>query len=86
MNPGDRVYYIPFDGCPFEKIEFGIVKSINEMDLTSLFVVFNCGEDWENYWDYTGQSTKKENLFDGWSGIHKDADGKYTVFKDRKKI
>lgn len=44
----------------------GIVKSLNEMDPTMAFVVYNCAGDWDNYQNYTGASTKISDLQKGW--------------------
>jgi len=66
MKTGDKVHYIPFKGADKSQWENGIVKSINEYNNTTLFVVFNCNEEWDRYNDYTGQSTKINQLRKGW--------------------
>lgn len=41
----------------------GRIKSWNEK---SIFVVYNCDDDWENYTDYTAEATRPEDLsFEG---------------------
>lgn len=86
MKVGDRIYYVPFKGCRFKDIEFGIVKAINEMDPTHVFVVFNCGNEWDLYQNFTGQNTKITSLYPGWSGIHTDSDGNRTYFAEGKVV
>lgn len=56
MKEGDKVLY--------NKIEKGIIKTI---DGNNIFVVFNCGEDWSNYRNYTAQNTPVNSLSKGWS-------------------
>lgn len=73
MKPGDKVHYLPFKGCHFPEIEFGIVKSLNEMDPTTVFVVFKCGEDWSMYQEYTGQNVKISELKRGWTGSYENS-------------
>lgn len=55
MKEGDKVLY--------NKLEKGIIKTI---DGDSIFVVYNCGEDWNNYKNYTGAKTPKNKLTLGW--------------------
>lgn len=57
---GDKVTYI----SKYKK-EQGIVKSISELD-DFVFVVYNCGGDWDNYQNYTGASTSINDLVVGW--------------------
>jgi hypothetical protein len=63
--PGDKVHYAP-NGCAVRDVINGIVKSRNELDGQTVFVVFKCNEDWDNYADYTGQSTRTSDLRPGW--------------------
>jgi len=56
MQPGTKVTYIP-------TLEKGIVKDSSE---TSIYVVFNCGEEWDNYENYTAASCREEDLIEGW--------------------
>lgn len=41
--------------------ETGKIKSFNN-EITTAFVVFKCNNDWDNFKDYTGQSTKYSDL------------------------
>lgn len=70
LKVGDKVHYQP-SYYKKEQWENGIVKSIPEKSLisgeiTSVFVVYNCADDWDNYKNYTGQSTKLNDLHPGW--------------------
>ncbi len=62
---GTKVHYVPFEGCEESKIQNGVIKAHSEM-LGSVFVVYNCAGDWENFKDYTGALTKTSQLRDGW--------------------
>ena len=86
MKPGDKVYYLPFKGCSFKDVEFGIVKSLNEFDPSTVFVVFKCGEDWDMYQEYTGQNVKIQSLCHGWTGSHEDSNGHTYSFVDKEKV
>jgi len=65
MKPGDKVCYIPFDGCSKHLYENGIVKSVDKLD-HFIFVVYKCNNDWENYKNYTGVSTPITKIKLGW--------------------
>jgi hypothetical protein len=66
LKVGDRVHYLPFEGCPPEKIENGRVKEIPDHTNSSVRVVFNCGGEWNNFMDYTSQLTPLSRLRMGW--------------------
>lgn len=59
MKPGDKVTYVTE-----YKQERGIVKSVSDSD--HVFVVYNCGNDWENYKNYTAARTRIVDLVKGW--------------------
>jgi len=61
LTIGTKVHYT----APHGEKQNGVIKSHSD-DLTTVFVVFNCANDWENYQDYTGQSTKILALNPGW--------------------
>ncbi len=61
-KPGARVYYT----APHGATQNGRVKSVNA-ELGTAFVVYNCNGDWDNYENYTGQSTRLADLTLGWS-------------------
>lgn len=60
LTEGTKVHYCPSHGVK----ENGIVKNVGEAN--NVFVVFKCAEDWDNYKDYTGQSTSIYDLKYGW--------------------
>ena len=68
LEKGDKVCYIPYQGADPSIWENGIVKSgtLAGNEFGSVFVVFKCDNDWENYMNYTGSSTKITDLKLGW--------------------
>ena len=46
-------------GTPHGTTEVGRIKSCNDK---YIFVVYKCGDLWENYQDYTGCATNPEDL------------------------
>lgn len=56
---GQKVTYHSFD-----KHEKGIVKSLSDNEY--VFVVYNCGGEWDNYKDYTAARTRIADLTIGW--------------------
>lgn len=60
IEVGDRVTY----STSYKK-EKGIVKSLCE-DKDYAFVVYHCGDDWDNYFNYTGARTRIVDLVSGW--------------------
>ena len=60
LYPGDKVIYIPTG-------QKGMVKSVPHCGASHCFVVFNCGNDWQNYANYTGVNTPKDQLKKGWT-------------------
>ena len=50
--------YVVFDDGIREK-QIGRIKRWND---TWIFVVYKCGEDWEDFKDYTACATKPEDL------------------------
>jgi len=65
MEAGDKVHYIPFEGCDEREMENGIVKRLTP-DGDGAFVIYNCGGDWDNYLDYTAANTNFRDLKEGW--------------------
>jgi len=59
FSVGEKVQYITS-----YKVEKGIVKSIS--DESHVFVVYHCGDDWDNYRDYTASRTNINYLILGW--------------------
>ena len=64
IQAGDKVYY-DRNGTK----ENGIVKLVMT---NNVFVVYRCGEDWENYRNYTGVLTPLNYLKKGWYDIHNE--------------
>lgn len=58
FEKGDKVTYVTKN-----KKEHGIVKKIY---LSNVFVVYHCGDNWENYTNYTAALTDKKYLVKGW--------------------
>ncbi len=61
LHEGDKVHCT----APFGKKTNGIVKSFSGRE-NFAFVVYNCNQDWENYKDYSGQSTNLDDITLGW--------------------
>jgi ABC-type lipoprotein release transport system permease subunit len=57
---GDKVHYT----APHGAKENGIVKEVRS---DRVFVVYKCGGEWDNYQNYTGQSTNPDDLSFGWT-------------------
>jgi hypothetical protein len=66
LRIGDKVHYVPFEGCDETMIENGVVKEIPENSLTEVRVVYNCAGEWENFKNYTSQLTPIKKLKMGW--------------------
>ena len=60
LYEGRYVHYAPEHGGK----ENGRIKSITE---TAVFVVYNCGGNWDHYKDYTGCNTNPRDLRPGWA-------------------
>lgn len=63
--PGDKVCYQPEHWKEQGKFENGIVKEFIN-DHNEVRVVYNCGDDWNNYHRYTGALTHIRDLKRGW--------------------
>ena len=59
LSVGQQVHYCPDHGPK----ENGIVKSITD---TAVFVVYNCGGNWDRYQDYTAANTNPRDLRPEW--------------------
>ena len=68
LKKGDKVHYIPYPNCGINEMENGIFKSVHPQTMAPM-VVFHCGNDWENYEDYTAQSCTYTQLGEGWVGL-----------------
>lgn len=65
MEAGDKVHYIPFEGCPASLYENGIIKRETPAR-KGFFVVYNCNGEWHRINDYTAANTNKRDLKPGW--------------------
>lgn len=65
IEVGAAVCYQP-SYMPLDKFENGIVKEIPTDSSDCVRVVYHCGEDWENYKNYTGALTNIRDLELGW--------------------
>ena len=65
LSVGDKVHYQP-EQYGKDRWENGRVKVIQEGNTESVFVVYNCAIDWENFKDYTAALTNKRDLYMGW--------------------
>jgi hypothetical protein len=63
---GDKVHYQPEYYKDNDKYENGIVKSVGDNAIDSVFVVYNCGGEWNNYQNYTAALTNVRDLYTGW--------------------
>lgn len=66
LKIGDKVHYVPFEGCDETLYQNGIVKEIPDFTIDSVRVVFNCAGEWGNFKNYTSQLTRIKQLKLGW--------------------
>lgn len=64
LNVGDKVHYQP--KWMDKTAENGILKEFPSHTPNRVRVVYNCGDDWENYQNYTSILTRVEDLKYGW--------------------
>ena len=62
LKVGDKVTYVTQHSPP----EIGIVKIVPEERPDSVWVVYNCGGNWERMNDYTSCMTHVRDLVLGW--------------------
>jgi len=65
LRIGEKVHYQPAHYGPREW-ENGIIKEIRDGRMDGVWVVYNCGGDWENYEKYTSALTNLRDLKIGW--------------------
>lgn len=63
LQNGDKVHYAPAH-YKEEQFENGIVKSIAPNG--GVFVVYNCGGEWDKFMNYTAANTSLTDLVIGW--------------------
>ncbi len=71
IDVGFKVYYHD-DSYQNKKFENGIIKEIPDWTTKQVRVVYNWGEDWKNYRDYTSQLTNVSDLHLGWINLDLD--------------
>lgn len=72
ISVGTRVHYKPTHFGP-SQYENGIVKEIRESNPDAVFVVYNCGGEWDSYKEYTSALTNLRDLNLGWEGIDNES-------------
>ena len=65
LQIGDKVHYQP-SHYGKDKWENGMVKSFPTHTNSSVFVVYNCGGNWDMFLDYTAALTNLTDLKLGW--------------------
>lgn len=65
LSVGTKVHYQPAHYGE-DRWENGIVKEIPEHTDSSVRVVYNCNNDWDNYQNYTSAMTDLRDLKLGW--------------------
>ncbi len=68
LRIGDKVHYQPshYDDDEWKN---GRIKEIREGKTDGVWVVYNCGGNWNNYQNYTGALTNLRDLKLGWKGL-----------------
>ncbi len=66
LKIGDKVHYLPFEGCDESLYQNGMVKEIPDHTNNEIRVVFHCGGEWDNFMNYTSQLTPINKLQLGW--------------------
>jgi hypothetical protein len=64
---GDKVHYIPYEGCHPSKYENGMIKEIPDHTNKEIRIVFHCNGDWDNFMAYTSQLCSISKLKKGWN-------------------
>jgi len=65
LKEGQRVHYQP-SHYHENKWENGIIKEIRKGRDDGVWVVYNCGGNWDRYKDYTGAMTNLSDIKIGW--------------------
>ena len=65
LKIGDKVHYQP-DHYSDDEFENGMVKEIRDNINDSIFVVYNCNGNWNNFRNYTSALTNLRDLKIGW--------------------
>jgi hypothetical protein len=65
LKVGDKVHYQP-EHYGNDRWENGMVKEIRDYVHDSVWVVYNCANNWERFKDYTSAKTNLRDLKNGW--------------------
>ena len=65
LQIGDKVHYQP-EHYTSNEWENGLIKEIRQNRNDVVWVVYNCGGNWENYTNYTSACTNLRDLKQGW--------------------
>jgi hypothetical protein len=65
LRVGQRVHYQP-EHYGDDRWENGLIKEIRESNMEGVWVVYNCGGEWDRYTDYTAALTNLRDLKLGW--------------------
>ena len=65
MKVGDKVRYQP-EHYGEDRCENGIVKEVRDDVTDAVWVVYNCADQWDRYFDYTSAKTHLRDLKMGW--------------------
>ena len=65
LHIGQKVRYSP-KHYGNDKWENGIIKELRATSPESAWVVYNCNQEWERYYDYTSAKTALRDLKLGW--------------------
>lgn len=67
LKTGDKVHYITqHDGKAFNGIIQTFVPAYKSLPITEVFVVYDCGGNWDKFQNYTAVRTKIVDLYPGW--------------------
>ena len=70
FKKGDRVHYIPYDGCTNEECRNGVVKNTFNGYDDHTNVSFGCEENPEDFMKYKGELIPDSKLELGWVEQH----------------
>ena len=65
LRIGQQVHYQP-EHYGDDRWENGMIKEIREGKMDGVWVVYNCGGNWDYYMDYTSALTNLRDLKLGW--------------------
>ncbi len=66
MKKGDKVHFVPFEGCTDDDCRNGVVKNAFSGLPGSVYVAFDCCNDPDNYMMHRGYLTYESKLEPDW--------------------